>query len=213
MNERDRRLATRQHDLAHPPSAVRVIGASSSLATSSDAGPASNPEVAGRPSVMRPEHFDQLTDVVDQLRSGRVIRLTLDGFVDGAERRRAFSFLRGAAYALDIETETGGPHDDTIVLDPCAPETPPPRTGAERQDVRREATCALCDLRVADREFEPPLEMVLKRDGSRIWSPPAMVCSHCRTTIRHWRFALAWCSQCERWGRRNVVSPCGELFG
>ena len=55
--------------------------------------------------------------------------------------------------------------------------------------------------------------MVINHDGSRIWSPPAMVCSHCRTTIRHWQFALAWCSECERWGRRNVVSPCGQLYG
>jgi predicted amidophosphoribosyltransferase len=55
--------------------------------------------------------------------------------------------------------------------------------------------------------------MVVKRDGSRIWSPPALVCSHCRETIRHWKFALAWCSECERWGRRNVVSRCGHLYG
>ena len=82
-----------------------------------------------------------------------------------------------------------------------------------RDNVTRDSTCVLCDLRTADREFEPRLEMVIKHDGSRIWSPPAMVCSHCRTTIRHWQFALAWCSECERWGRRNVVSPCGQLYG
>jgi hypothetical protein len=163
---------------------------------------------------LRPEHFDQLTEVVDHLRSGRAVRLTLDGLADRAERRRAGAFLEGAVYALGVEATKAGTDNDTIVLDPCAPE-PPPRadTPTVRRDVTREPTCALCDLRVADREITPPLEMVLQRDGSRIWSPPAMVCSHCRTTIRHWRFALAWCTECERWGRRNVVSPCGQLFG
>ena len=73
--------------------------------------------------------------------------------------------------------------------------------------------CVLCDLRRADDAFESPLDMVIKRDGSRILSPPALVCAHCRGTIRHWRFVLGWCPECERWGRRNVMSPCGIPFG
>jgi hypothetical protein len=115
---------------------------------------------------------------------------------------------------------------DRMLLDPDATGSHPddsdvePRDGPQRtrkksapKAATKDDTCVLCDLRTADREFEPRLEMVVKRDGSRIWSPPAMVCSHCRATIRHWQFALAWCSECERWGRRNVVSPCGHLYG
>jgi hypothetical protein len=178
------------------------------------------------PSVLRATQFDDLTNAVDLVRAGRAVLLVLEGFADAAERRRALSFVSGAAYALEITVTHAGTRKDTILLDPHPEDNPSGDSDVGAHDVTQRTrevkapevvttddTCVLCDLRTADREFEPPLEMVVKRDGSRIWSPPAMVCSHCRATIRHWRFALAWCSQCERWGRRNVLSPCGHLYG
>jgi hypothetical protein len=201
---------------------VRVISAKAPAVT-----PTPPPtDARAEPTVVRPVHFDQLTEVVDQLRSGHAVRLALDGFADRAEQHRAWTFVHGAAYALEIGVSPPGAADETIFLDPPdtdgrrarpdgAPRdgTRPARARAPRNDAAPGTTCVLCDLRTADREVEPRLEMVIRRDGSRIWSPPAMVCSHCRTTIRHWQFALAWCSECERWGRRNVVSPCGQLYG
>jgi hypothetical protein len=176
--------------------------------------------------VVRPVHFEQVTEAVDLLRSGRPVRIAMDGFADRSEQRRAWAFVHGAAYALGVELAPVGADDDMLLIEPCRtddrqrPDDGGTRdvsrrgaTRTTRNDVARDTTCVLCDLRTADREVEPRLEMVIKRDGSRIWSPPAMVCSHCRTTIRHWQFALAWCSECERWGRRNVVSPCGQLYG
>jgi hypothetical protein len=223
MSERDRRSSATPLDRAQPPSAVRVISAKAPAAAPP---PALGGEVAGDSAVLRPVQFDQLTEVVDLLRAGRAVRLTMDGLPDRAEQRRAWAFVQGASCALGISPAPAGTLDDTVFLDPCDSEgraghadadargaKPAARERSPRDDVARDATCVLCDLRTADREFEPRLEMVIKRDGSRIWSPPAMVCSHCRTTIRHWQFALAWCSECERWGRRNVVSPCGQLYG
>ena len=131
--------------------------------------------------------------------------------------------MSGAAYALEIVVTRSGTRNDAIVLDPTAADRDDgdsvasvvERTSAvcAPEATASPGTCVLCDLRTADRECRPPLEMVIKRDGRRIWSPPALVCSHCRETIRHWKFALAWCSECERWGRRNVVSRCGHLYG
>jgi hypothetical protein len=191
------------------------------------AGRTSESIVHEEPIVVRPEQFGELPDVVDHLRAGRAVELLLDGLVDGAERRRGLAFVSGAAYALEIPVTRRGTQRDAILFDPTASDGDQADNGdaaphvVARQtsgvtapnDATRAGTCVLCDLRTADREFQPPLEMVIKRDGSRIWSPPAMVCSHCRETIRHWKFALAWCSECERWGRRNVVSPCGHLYG
>jgi hypothetical protein len=223
MSERDRRSPVAPPGRAQPPSAVRVISAK---APAVPAAATPTTDVDGESAVVRPVHFDQLTEVVDQLRSGHAVRLALDGFADRGEQQRAWTFVHGAAYALGIGMSPVGTFDDSIFLDPCAADdrarradretadgARPARKRTMRNDVARDTTCVLCDLRTADREFEPRLEMVIKRDGSRIWSPPAMVCSHCRTTIRHWQFALAWCSECERWGRRNVVSPCGQLYG
>jgi hypothetical protein len=190
------------------------------------APPAPGVDLGGDSKVLRPVRFDQLTEVVDLLRAGRAVRVAMDGLADRAEQQRAWAFVQGASCALGISPAPARTPDDTVFLDPCASEAHPghgdggtrdaaraPRARPGRNDGARDTTCVLCDLRTADREFEPRLEMVIKRDGSRIWSPPAMVCSHCRTTIRHWQFALAWCSECERWGRRNVVSPCGQLYG
>ena len=113
----------------------------------------------GPPVVLRPEHLDQLTDVVDQLRSGRVVRLTLDGFADRAERRRAFAFLAGRgvrARDRNRDRRTHRRHDRAAIHVRRRPDDS--RSGvaharhrsangnrAEGRH-RREATCALCDL-------------------------------------------------------------------
>jgi hypothetical protein len=226
MNERDHKSAAGLRDHAPAPSAVRVIPAAKVPGALAAADRTATVEHDAGPSVLRPEQFDDLTDVVDHLRAGNAVLLMLDSFADAAERRRASAFVSGAAYALDITVRQSSAGKSTILLDPCASENrnePPDdvahdvkhrtRAATTTRSMARDERCVLCDLRTADREFEPPLEMVIKRNGSRIWSPPALVCSHCRATIRHWRFALAWCSECERWGRRNVVSPCGQLYG
>jgi hypothetical protein len=179
------------------------------------------------PVVLRPREFPELLDVVHRLQAGQAILLEMDGFASGAERRQGLAFVSGAAYALDITVAPSESARDAVLLEPTAmanSRVDPRAASAEFASlpacdvavpnvVAASGICVLCDLRPADREFEPPLEMVVRRDGSRIWSPPAEVCSHCRETIRHWKFALAWCSQCERWGRRSVVSPCGHLYG
>ena len=217
MNQRNRQPFTRPADRAQVPSAVRVIGPKDNRST---------PSPSPRPIVARPEQLDGLPEVVDHLRAGHAVLLQLDGLVDGTVRRRGLAFVSGAACALGITVARSGTHGEAILLDPSAPSgerldnaesaMPDVARPTGRETVPNVAapadTCVLCDLRTADREFPPPLEMVIKRDGSRIWSPPAMVCLHCRETIRHWKFSLAWCSECERWGRRNVVSPCGQLY-
>jgi hypothetical protein len=214
MSERERRSAAAPPDRVQPPSAVRVIAAAKSPVAPTTPTHATKPAADRASTVLRPVHLEQLTEAVDVLRSGRSVCLVLDGFADAADRQRALAFVHGAAYALGTDVPVDV-HDGTIVLEPSTPQETrrPARKRPARGSDPRDATCVLCDLRTADREFEPRLEMVIRRDGSRIWSPPAMVCSHCRTTIRHWQFALAWCSECERWGRRNVVSPCGQLYG
>jgi hypothetical protein len=226
MNQRNRQPSTSPPNRERAASAVRMIPTANvpgALATAGRTPPSTPHE---EPTVLRAMQFDDLTEVVDHLRAGRAVLLVLEGIADAAERRRALSFVSGAAYALEITIAHTGTRKDAILLDPRAEDdssrdravgahdvAPPTRKASAAEVVTPDDTCVLCDLRTADREFEPPLEMVMKRDGSRIWSPPAMVCSHCRATIRHWRFALSWCSECERWGRRNVVSPCGHLYG
>ena len=227
MNQRNRQPFTRPSDRAQAPSAVRMIAPENVPGALTAAGRTSEPLLHEEPIVVRPEQFGELTDVIDHLRAGRAVLLLLEGFVDGAERRRGLAFVSGAAYALEITVRRSGVRKDAILLDPSAIDDDRAgnadaaahviarqTSGVRAPNVATGAgTCVLCDLRTADREFQPPLEMVIKRDGSRIWSPPATVCSHCRETIRHWKFALAWCSECERWGRRSVVSPCGHLYG
>ncbi len=218
MNQRSRHPITRPPERAEVPSAVRVIARDEVPDALTAAERTADATAHDEPVVARPEHFDQLTDVVDHLRAGRAVVLELDGLGDGSARRHGLAFVSGAAYALDIVVTRSGSRKDEILLGPMATDhhevvEEPARAVSAPNVATKAGTCVLCDLRTADWEFEPPLEMVVKRDGSRIWSPPAMVCSHCRETIRHWKFALAWCSECERWGRRSVVSPCGRLYG
>jgi hypothetical protein len=224
MNQRARQPITRPPDRApdrvpgrsEVPSAVRMIARDEVPDALSAAGRTPGAGAHHEPIVARPEQIDELTEVVDHLRAGRAVVLELEALTDGAARRQARAFVSGAAYALDMVVTRGGPSNDSIVLGPAAADRDDVGDGdavAASETAARTGTCVLCDLRTADSQCQPPLEMVVKRDGSRIWSPPAPVCSHCRETIRHWKFALAWCSECERWGRRNVVSRCGRLYG
>jgi FtsZ-interacting cell division protein YlmF len=181
------------------------------------------------PAVIRPTRARDVRDVVPRLRAHRPVVLELDRIEDDAQRRRAMDFVAGLAYALEagmsgvahkkhaflLEPNDGRPRrvhnyrpSDALdaLEDPTDAQGSPPSS-----DLR--ALCVLCDLRQADEAFESPLDMVIRRDGSRIHSPPALVCGHCRGTINHWRFVLGWCPECERWGRRNVMSPCGIPYG
>jgi FtsZ-interacting cell division protein YlmF len=181
------------------------------------------------PAVVRPTRALDVRDVVPRLRAHRPVVLELDRIEDEAQRRRAMDFVAGLAYGLEagmsgvahkkhaflLEPHDGRPrrhHDyrpsnalDALDEAEEASDSPPPADPS--------ALCVLCDLRQADEAFESPLDMVIRRDGSRIHSPPALVCAHCRGTITHWRFVLGWCPECERWGRRSVMSPCGIPYG
>jgi hypothetical protein len=226
MNQRNRQRSPARSERGPVPSAVRVLPPDGVPGARTSSAGTSRSSAHHEPVVLRPQDFQQLLDAVHRLRAGQAILLEMDGFASSAERRQGFAFVSGAAYALDI-TVAPSESRDVFLLDPTAMAdagidnsdagadvaSRPPREMTVPNVVSTAGTCVLCDLRPADREFEPPLEMVVRRDGSRIWSPPAEVCSFCRETIRHWKFALAWCSECERWGRRSVVSPCGHLYG
>lgn len=181
------------------------------------------------PAVVRPARARDVRDVVPRLRANRPVVLELDRIEDDAQRRRAMDFAAGVAYALEAGMTSVANKKHAFLLEPN--DGHPRRHHEYRSNGAVETTeelvepfepepsddprllCVLCDLRRADEAFESPLDMVIRRDGSRIHSPPAMVCAHCRGTINHWRFVLGWCPECERWGRRNVMSPCGIPYG
>jgi hypothetical protein len=102
--------------------------------------------------------------------------------------------------------------EDTRV-GPMARPTPTASPTRAPSPPREIPVCVLCELRPATLELDPPLDSVLRRDGSRQWAPRVGICDRCRSTVRNWRFAVAWCSQCERWGRRGVRSPCKLAYG
>jgi hypothetical protein len=177
--------------------------------------------------VVRPERFDDATEIVRVLRAKRSVVLELDG-LDDVQRRRTLDFVAGVSCGLEVNVSSVAKTEHAFLLEPNhsrrSPQRRSTRTGETAiasvagHDVRAHhdvnaTLCVLCDLRTADAAVQPPLDMVIRRDGSRVWSPPAWVCAHCRATIRYWRFALAWCAECERWGRRSVVSPCGRRYG
>jgi FtsZ-interacting cell division protein YlmF len=190
------------------------------------------------PAVVRPTRAVDVRDVVPRLRAHRPVVLELDRIEDDAQRRRAMDFVAGLAYGLEVgmtgvahkkhafllEPNDGSPrrrHDyrpsNAIAALGAVDASAEAETGRDATAARRPADmtslCVLCDLRQADEDFAPPLDMVIRRDGSRIHSPAAPVCAHCRATITHWRFVLGWCPECERWGRRSVMSPCGIPYG
>jgi hypothetical protein len=183
------------------------------------------------PAVVRPARAQDVREVVPRLREQRPVVLELDRLEDDIQRRRAMDFAAGVAYGLRagmsgvankkyaflIEPGDGRPRRPQQERRERAVEQPgddEPEAAPPRHSMRdKRPVCVLCDLRRADDAFESPLDMVIRRDGSRMLSPPAPVCGHCRGTIRHWRFVLGWCPECERWGRRNVMSPCGIPYG
>jgi hypothetical protein len=176
------------------------------------------------PISVRPARVEDVRGVADHLRERRRVVLELERLEGHALRRRALDVATGIAYGLETSMVRVNGRLDAFLLDP-APRTPvrhmpvgPERDGADHDEVpasevRRSVPCVLCDVRPADHAYVPPLDMVIRRDGSRVHSPAAPVCSHCRDTIRHWRFALGWCPKCERWGRRGVRSACGIPYG
>ena len=189
------------------------------------------------PAVVRPTRAVDVRDVVPRLRADRPVVLELDRIEDDAQRRRAMDFVAGLAYGLEagmsgvahkkhaflLEPNDGSPrrlHDyrpsnALVALEEVETRAQEENRGEVPQapPIAVNSLCVLCDLRQADEAFESPLDMVIRRDGSRIHSPPALVCAHCRGTITHWRFVLGWCPECERWGRRSVMSPCGIPYG
>jgi Cell division protein SepF len=174
------------------------------------------------PKLLRPERLDDVTDVVRVVRAGEPVVLQVDR-LDEAEQLRAIDVATGIAAALDatisslestpavsiaprqrmLRRSRSEPDGEPVPARVGAPDDPPP--GAE--------LCALCEIRSATRDFDPPLELVVNRDGSRGWAPRVAICDRCQRTVRNWRFAVAWCSQCERWGRRGVRSPCSATYG
>jgi hypothetical protein len=194
------------------------------------------------PAVVRPTRAVSVRDVVPRLRARQPVVLELDRIEDDAQRRRAMDFVAGLAYGLDAAMSGVAHKKHAFLLEPtdrsarrhdvdqpnngiAAPDGSEPRETSSRDQehppnartrppaLSSSSLCVLCDLRRADETFESPLDMVIRRDGTRIHSPPALVCVHCRSTIRHWRFVIGWCPECERWGRRGVMSSCGIPYG
>ena len=212
---------------ARPPSSVRVIPrdrVEAALAAAGQSAEESNE--AERATTVRPQHFEEVVGVVDPLRARRPVILELDDLADKKERRRAIDLLAGVAYGLDTTVSAIATNKHALLLEPhdaavghlreCSVPTPDEarEPGERARRHRPDATlCVLCDMRPAEDQFASPLDTVITRDGSRIWSPPAPVCVRCRNTTRHWRFVLAWCPECERWGRRGVTSACGAPYG
>jgi hypothetical protein len=185
-------------------------------------------------AVVRPHRWADVAEVVHPLAARRSVVVELDE-LDDRSRRRALDVMFGVAYGLEASVSDVDARAHAYLCEPGtatfprvvderrregSPSREPARDAPSHEDgsVATQATsepavCVLCDLRRATTSFSPPLEMVILRDGSRIWAPPADVCDHCRATIRHWRFAVAWCPACERWGRRGVTSACGAPYG
>jgi hypothetical protein len=184
------------------------------------------------PRVVRPERLEHLGDVIRTLRAGEPVVVQFDS-LEEADRQRAVDMATGIAWALQarmtrLERSGEGvcitPPTASVSIEPPKVEaasaaattagTPEPATQRSVARSRHDPElCVLCDLRPVSARFDSPLEMVLRRDGSRDWAPRVGVCERCRQSVRHWRFAVAWCSECERWGRRGVVSPCGLVYG
>ena len=136
MSERDRRSSATPLDRAQPPSAVRVISAHAPAAAPP---PTPSADVGSDSAVLRPVQFDQLTEVVDLLRAGRAVRLTMDGLPDRAEQRRAWAFVQGASCALGISPAPVGTLDDTVFLDPCESDGHSGRGDGDTRDVKHAA--------------------------------------------------------------------------
>jgi hypothetical protein len=176
------------------------------------------------PKVFRPERLTDVVDVVPLVRTGEPVVLHTDR-LDARDRLRAVDVANGIAAALDATVvslhETPGVslvptcHQGVSFTDDlearAALDTRPDATGTQKKS--RATLCVFCELRTATVERDPPLNVLVMRDGSRARPPRIRLCRQCHDKIRNWRYAIAWCSTCEQWGRRSVNSPCGHPYG
>lgn len=201
---------------------VRVLPTRVAREAISAAG--SRPRGERPPKVFRPERLTGLVDIVPFVRSGRPVILHVDR-LDAHDRLRAVDVATGIAMALDaIVTKLHEAPGVSIVpkhlAASCSPaeleteaERDTARRGADQSEKKANALCVFCDLRDATEDRDPPLDVVVMRDGSRARPPRIGLCRRCQDSVRNWRFAIAWCSTCERWGRRGVKSSCGLPYG
>jgi hypothetical protein len=182
------------------------------------------------PKLFRPERLTSLGDMVPLLRNAQPVILHVDR-LDARDRLRALDVATGIATALDATVSTLETTPGVSIVPRCL-QTPVPgadtetdtdtdtksakraapgtkRTGAKRVG----GLCVFCELRNATVEREPPIDVVVMRDGSRARPPSIGLCRRCSGAVRNWRFTIAWCSTCEQWGRRGVRSSCGLAYG
>jgi hypothetical protein len=186
----------------------------------------SRPRGERPPKVFRPERLTGLVDLVPLVQSGRPVILHVDR-LDAQDRVRAVDVASGIAMALDATVTKLNEAPGVSILPKdfegsCSTteleaEAEAPRDTTNRatghDQKRTTALCVFCDLRDATADRDPPLDVVVMRDGSRARPPRIGLCSRCQESVRNWRFAIAWCSTCERWGRRGVKSSCGLPYG
>jgi hypothetical protein len=191
------------------------------------------------PKLFRPERLTSLGDMVPLLRNAQPVILHVDR-LDARDRLRALDVATGIATALDATVSTLETTPGVSIVPRCL-QTPVPGADAEadadkadadidididvkavkreapqstRTDAKRVgALCVFCELRNATVEREPPIDVVVMRDGSRARPPSIGLCRRCSGAVRNWRFTIAWCSTCEQWGRRGVRSSCGLAYG
>jgi hypothetical protein len=201
---------------------VRVLPAGMAREAVTAAG--SRPRGERPPKVLRPERLTSLVDLVPLVRTGRPVILCVDRLED-RDRLRAIDVATGIALAFDATVaklnETPGVSIVSTQLQGSFSiadlEAPAGRDAA--RDVtevgEKSATdlCVFCEVRDATVDRDPPLDVVVLRDGSRARPPRIGLCARCHGSVRNWRFAIAWCSTCERWGRRGVISSCGLPYG
>jgi hypothetical protein len=184
----------------------------------------SRPRGERPPKVFRPERLTGLEDLVPLVRSGRPVILHVDR-LDAQDRLRAVDVASGIAMALDATVAKLNEAPGVSILPKdfegsCSTEEleaeaePDTVNRAPDDDEKRAKTlCVFCDLRDATLALDPSLPVVVMRDGARARPPRISLCSRCQESVRNWRFAIAWCSTCERWGRRGVKSSCGLPYG
>jgi hypothetical protein len=164
-----------------------------------------------------------LVDMVPLVRAARPVILHVDR-LDERDRLRAIDVATGIALALDATVamldETPGVSIVPRHLQGAlstenleAPRRSDSTRDAADDDTSATALCVFCELRDAVVDRDPPLDVVVMRDGSRARPPRIGLCGRCHDSVRNWRFAIAWCSACERWGRRGVKSSCGVPYG
>jgi hypothetical protein len=167
------------------------------------------------PKLFRPERLTSLDEIVPLLRAAQPVVLHVDR-LDARDQLRALDVATGIATALDatvssLETTPGVSIVPRCLQTPVA--EPADRESAKPDAKHAGGLCVFCELRNATVDREPPLDVVVMRDGSRARPPRIGLCRRCSGAVRNWRFTIAWCSTCEQWGRRGVRSSCGLPYG